>query len=61
MLGTRLGKRSPAQVREDKLFMEALSKIKTLEARNGRVSMQASDLQEQVEKLNEIRKRFVNQ
>jgi hypothetical protein len=41
--------------------MEALSKIKTLEARNGRVSMQASDLQEQVEKLNEIGKRLVNQ
>ncbi|MDT8925527.1 hypothetical protein RBE51_22350 [Pseudomonas taiwanensis] len=61
MFVTCLGKRSPVQVRKDKLFMEALSKIKTLEASNGFVSMQASGLQEQVEKLHEIGKRLVNQ
>jgi hypothetical protein len=41
--------------------MEALSKIKTLEARNGRVSMQASDLQGEIEKLGEIGRRLVRQ
>jgi len=61
MFGTRLDRRSPKQVREDKLFMEALSKIKTLEARNGRVSMQASDLQGEIEKLGEIGRRLVRQ
>jgi len=39
--------------------MEALKGIKTLQASNGRLSMDASDLQEQVEELHEAGKRLV--
>ena len=59
MFGSSVGQRSERQKRDDEAFMEALKGIKTLQASNGRLSMDASDLQEQVEQLHEAGKRLV--
>lgn len=60
MFRSSIGHRSDAQKREDELFMQALRRIKTLEAKDGRLSMDASDLQEQVESLHETGQRLVD-
>lgn len=60
MFRSEMGKRSDAQKREDAEFMQALHQIKTLRAKNGHLSMDASDLQEQVEKLHEAGLRLVH-
>lgn len=59
MFRSSLGNRSERQKRDDEAFMNALKDIKTLKASKGRLSMNASDLQEQVEQLHEAGKRLV--
>lgn len=59
MFRSSLGRRSERQKRDDEAFMEALKGIKTLQASKGLLSMDASDLQEQVEQLHEAGKRLV--
>lgn len=60
MFGSKLDRRSEAQKRDDMRFMEALGRIPTLRARNGHISMEASDLESEVEKLGEIAKKMVS-
>jgi hypothetical protein len=44
--GSRLPKRSARQIKEDEEFMDAIKKIKTLQVRDGRMSMDAEELRE---------------
>lgn len=59
MFRSRIGHRSDAEKKEDEAFMAALREIRTLEAKDGRLSMDASDLTEQLEALHEAGKRLV--
>ena len=59
MFRSSIGHRTERQKRDDESFMEALKDIKTLQASKGRLSMDASDLQVQVEQLHETGKRLV--
>lgn len=60
MFRSSIGHRSDAQRQEDERFMQALREISTLEAKDGRISMDASDLQEQVESLHKAGRRLVD-
>lgn len=59
MFRSSIGQRSDAQKKEDQAFMDALREIRTLEAKDGRLSMDTSDLQEQLDALHEAGKRLV--
>ncbi|HHJ1297417.1 MULTISPECIES: hypothetical protein [Pseudomonas] len=61
MFRSSIGHRSDMQKQEDERFMQALREISTLEAKDGRLSMGAADLQEQVETLHKAGKRLVDQ
>lgn len=59
MFRSKLGQRSDAQKREDAAFMEAVRRIRTLKAEDGRLSMDSIDLKDQLEALHETGKRIV--
>lgn len=59
MFRSSIGHRTERQKRDDECFMNSLKDIKTLQASKGRLSMDASDLQVQVEQLHETGKRLV--
>lgn len=59
MFRSSIGHRSDAQKKEDADFMAALREIRTLEAKDGRLSMDASDLKDQLAALHEAGKRLV--
>lgn len=59
MFRSSIGHRSDAQKKEDEAFMAALREIRTLDAKDGRISMHASDLKEQLEALHQAGKQLV--
>ncbi|WP_070886936.1 hypothetical protein [Pseudomonas argentinensis] len=61
MFRSSIGHRSDAQKKDDEAFMAALNDIRTLDAKNGQLSMDASDLKEQLEALHEAGKRLVKE
>lgn len=55
---SKFRKRSQAEIKEDEEFMLALKEIKTLKADKMYMSMDSSDLKEQIEELHEIGQRL---
>jgi hypothetical protein len=59
MFRSTIGPRSERQMREDDEFMQALRNIPTLQVRGGRISMDISDLEEQVKAAREAGERLI--
>ncbi|AXH59651.1 hypothetical protein [Pseudomonas amygdali] len=60
MFRSTIGPRSEREQREDQEFIQALRKIPTLQVRDGCMSMDASDLQEEIKALHEVGRRLVD-
>jgi predicted nucleotidyltransferase len=60
MLFDLIGKKSKAERAEDDEFLEALNSIKTLQVKDGCVSMDYSDLKEKVKKSRETARKLVD-
>lgn len=61
MFRSTIGPRSERQKREDDEFMQALKDIPTLQVRDGCMSMDVSDLREQIAALSDAGKRLIDQ
>lgn len=61
MFKSTIGPRSERQKRDDEQFMAALRNIPSLQANHGCISMDAKDLQAQVEELHEVGCRLLAQ
>ncbi|RRV45796.1 hypothetical protein [Pseudomonas sp. p106] len=59
MFRSRIGNRSESQKKDDEAFMAALREIDTLEAKDGHVSMDSSDLEQQLKELHESGQKLV--
>jgi len=61
MFRSTIGPRTERQKREDAEFMQALKEIPTLQVRDGRMSMDVSDLKDKVKASREVGKRLIDQ
>lgn len=60
MFRSTIGLRTEREQREDEEFIQALRKIPTLKIRDGCMSMDPSDLQEELKALHEAGRRLID-